>query len=378
MFAHIFTYRLKCLLRNHMTIFWTLLFPILLALFFSLSLRNLATAEDFHPVPVAVVNDAAYQNDTNFRTALKSVSEGKGHIFALTETTKENAAKLLADGNVDGVLTAGDKIGLTVNKSGLNVSIIQTFAESYMQTNSAVSSVLKENPAAMQKLAENLKTQTEYLKEKPISDAKPDNSLAYFYSLVAMACMYGCFWGMREITDIQADLSQRAVRVNLAPVHKLKTFLYSMAASLTVDFAEILIQLAFLRYCLGIDFGPKTGFVVFTSFVGCLVGLSAGAFIGAIVKSNENLKVGILLTFFMSGCVLSGMMYQGLKTVVQQNAPLVNYLNPVALVSDAFYCLYYYSGYERYWLNIGLLGAFAVVFCAVTYFIIRRRKYASL
>ncbi len=378
MFAHIFTYRLKCLLRNRTTVFWTLLFPILLALFFNLSLRNLRTAEDFHPVPVAVVNDAAYQNDIGFRMTLKGVSEGKDHIFNLTETTKENAAKLLADGKVDGVLTAGNKIGLTVNKAGLNVSIIQTFAESYMQTNSTVSTVLKENPAAMQKLAESVKTQTEYLANKSISDASPDNSLNYFYSLVAMACMYGSFWGMREITDIQADLSQRAVRVNLSPVHKLKAFLSSLTAAFAINFSEIVIFLVFLRYALGIDFGPKTGFVVFTSFVGCVVGLSAGTFIGAIVKSNENLKVGVLLTFFMSGCVLSGMMYQGLKTIVEQNAPLVNYLNPVALVTDAFYCLYYYSGYERYWLNIVLLGAFAVVFCAVTYFIIRRRKYASL
>lgn len=183
---------------------------------------------------------------------------------------------------------------------------------------------------------------------------------------------------MREVTDIQADLSQRAARVNLSPVHKLKAFLSSLAAAFAVDFAELLILLVFLRYCLNVDFGPKAGFIVFTSLVGCVVGLSFGAFVGAIVKSGENLKVGVMLGFTMTGCVLAGMMYQGLKTIVQRNAPVVNYLNPVNLLTDAFYCLYYYSGYERYWLNIGLLGAFAVVFCAVTYFIIRRRKYASL
>lgn len=199
MFAHIFTYRLKCLLRNRTTVFWTLLFPILLAVFFNLSLRNLATADDFHPVPVAVVNDTAYQNDTNFRTALKSVSEGKGHIFNLTETTKGNAAKLLEDGKVDGVLTAGDKIGLTVNQSSLNVSIIQTFAESYMQTSSTVSTVLKKDPAAMQKLAENVKTQTEYLTNKSISDANPDNSLAFSIRLLPWHACTAAFGGCARL-----------------------------------------------------------------------------------------------------------------------------------------------------------------------------------
>jgi ABC-2 type transport system permease protein len=35
MFAHIFIYRLKCLLRDKETIFWTLLFPLLFGLLLS-------------------------------------------------------------------------------------------------------------------------------------------------------------------------------------------------------------------------------------------------------------------------------------------------------------------------------------------------------
>ncbi len=115
-----------------------------------------------------------------------------------------------------------------------------------------------------------------------------------------------------------------------------------------------------------------------TSFVGCLVGLSMGAFISAFMKS-EGLKVGISLGVIMIGCLLAGMMgQQGIQYLIQQHAPVVGYLNPVNLLSDAFYCLYYYSSYSRYWLNIGLLCVFIAVFCTATYLIIRRRKYASL
>jgi ABC-2 type transport system permease protein len=379
MFAHIFTNRLKCLLRSRVTVFWTLMFPILLAIFFNLSVRNIDSKEEiFHPVPVAVVNDSAYQKDASFRTALKSVSNGKNRIFTLTETSKANAAKLLADGKVDGYLTAGTKIGMTVNNSDFNQSIIESFLDSYMQTSSAVTSIMTANPSSYQKLAENMKTQADYLKNAPIGNASPNNALAYFYSLIAMACLYGSFWGMQEVTDIQADLSQRAARINLAPVHKLKAFLSSMTAAFVLSFLEILILLAFLRYGLNIDFGPKFGFVILTALVGCVVGLSLGAFVSALVKSSEGLKIGILLAITMAGCVLAGMMYQNIKYIIQKDAPIVGYLNPVNLLTDAFYCLYYYSTYSRYWLNVGLLGAFAAVFCAGTYFIIRRQKYASL
>lgn len=377
MFSTIFISRLKCLLRNRVLVFWTLLFPIILAILYNMSLRNIGSSESFHPIPIAVVNDATYQNDASFRVALESASVGENQVFALTETTKENAAKLLADGKIEGYLTAREQIGMTVNKSDLDQSIIQLFLDSYLQTSSAAGSILKTNPSAYEKMAAALKTQTDYLVNQPVGSAAPDNTFSYFYALIAMTCLYGSFWGIDEVTNIQADQSDRAARINLVPVHKLKIFLSSLSAAFVINFAEILILLAFLRYGLQVDFGSKTGFVILTAFVGCLTGLSLGAVISAFVKT-EGLKIGVSLAVTMVGSVLAGMMYQGIKYFVQQHAPLVGYLNPVNLLTDAFYSLYYYSGYERYWLNIGLLCAFTAMFCIVTYLVIRRRKYASL
>lgn len=378
MFAHIFVSRLKCLMRNRITLFWTLVFPILLAVCFNMSLRNINNHEAFRPIPVAVVNDTAYQKDASFRTALKSVSEGKNRIFTLTETTKDNAVKLLANGKVDGFLADGAKIGMTVNRSDFSQSIIQLFLDSYLQTSSAAGNIMKTDPAAYRQMAEALKTQVDYTRNTPIGNAAPDNTLSYFFALIAMACLYGSFWGMDEVTNIQANLSDRAARINLVPVHKLKVFLSSMAAAFAISFSEVLILLAFLRYCLQVDFGPKTGFILLTSFVGCLVGLFMGAVISAFTKS-EGLKVGVSLGVVMVGCLLSGMMgQQGLQYLIQQHVPVIGYLNPVNLLSDAFYCLYYFSNYSRYWLNVGLLCVYIAVFCTATYLIIRRRKYASL
>ena len=48
------------------------------------------------------------------------------------------------------------------------------------------------------------------------------------------------------------------------------------------------------------------------------------------------------------------------------------------MISDAFYALYYYSDYSRFFLNIGILAGFSLVFYLVVYFTTRRQKYASL
>jgi ABC-2 type transport system permease protein len=90
------------------------------------------------------------------------------------------------------------------------------------------------------------------------------------------------------------------------------------------------------------------------------------------------MKVGIIISISMTGSFLAGMMYQGMKYIVAKNVPVLSWLNPINLLTDAFYCLYYYDGFSRYFLNILALSIFIVVFCLGVYLIIRRRKYASL
>ncbi|MGI5979427.1 MAG: ABC transporter permease [Oscillospiraceae bacterium] len=378
MFAHIFTTRLKCLLRDRMSVFWTLLFPIVLALFFNVSLRNIDNMDRFTPTAAAVVDDAAYQNDAGFRAALEAVSTGDDRLFALSAVSKSEADELLKSGKISGYFSLNGGLSLTVNASNFDTSLMETFADSYLQMSAAAGDILSSDPTAYEKLAEALSTQAEYLRDVPVSSAEPDSSFAYFYSLLAMTCLYAGFWGVREITDIQADLSARAARVNIAPVKKNKAFFSSMSASFVLSFSEILILLAFLRFVLGIGFGTRAGLVVLTSLVGCLLGLSGGAFIAAVVKGGEDVKTGIMLCFTMVGCVLAGMMYQGIKTDIQNNIPVLGWLNPVNLLSDAYYALYYFDSLDRYLLNIGVLCAFVAVFSTGTYLTIRRRKYASL
>lgn len=379
MFAHIFKTRLKCLLRDKVLVFWTLLFPIILAVFFNLAFSDLNNKESFHPIDIAVIDNTQYQQNKDFKTVLEKISTDSDRTFNLTATTKEKADKLLDDNKISGYITVDKEIKLTVKQSGINQSIIKAFLDHYSQTASAVTSMIKADPSVIQKgLLDDVGKQQKYTKDVSATSAAPNNTLNYFYSLISMACLYSGFWGMREITDIQANLSTRAARVNLAPVHKLKTFLSSMCAAFVISSAEMLLFLVFLRYVLNIDFGQKTGYVVLTTLVGNLIGLSLGSFVSAIVKKSEGLKSAILLGVTMTGSFLAGMMIQQMKYIVAQNAPIISYLNPVNLLTDAFYSLYYYDTYTRYALNMGILGAFIFVFCTGTYLIIRRQKYASL
>lgn len=378
MFKHIFVNRLKQLLRDKENIFWTLMFPLILAVFFQLALSNISSSENFKTIDIAVVNNSHFQDDEYFGKAIKSISEGEDRLFNLTLSNEEEAETLLSNNKIAGYIRVEDSISLVVKDSGINQNIVKSFLDNYIQTISAVNTIIKENPEKIEEVLDNINQHKTYLREVSATAAKPDTILNFFYSLIAMACFYGGFFGMREITDIQADISTLAARINVAPVHKLKTIVYSMSAAIFIHITEMFILLGFLRFVLNIDFGERTLYVLLTTIVGSFAGVLLGALISAIVKKSEGIKIAIVLTVSMLGSFLAGMMNTDIKYSIAQNVPLLSYINPVNLLTDALYSLYYYDNLSRYTLNMILLSVFVILSCTGVYLITRRRKYASL
>jgi ABC-2 type transport system permease protein len=380
MFWHIFSNRFKCIIRDKGLIFWTLIFPLILGTLFGMTLINISKQEDFNSINVAVVNNTAYQKDENFKKFLAGAYQGEDKLFNITVCTKDEAEKLLDNNKVTGYIVDDSQINLVVKRSGLSQTIIKSVLDQYSQTVSAVNSIVTNNPAALQNgLLEDTNKRREYTKELQLGTKdKPDSSVGYFYALIAMACLYGSFFGSKQIIDTQANLSKQAARQSIAPVHKLKVLIAGLFASFIVLLTEILILLCYVIFALKVDFGDQIGYILLTCFMGCMTGITFGAFISATVKKSEGFKMAILIGSTMAASFLSGMMMGNMKYIVEKNVPILSYINPVALITDAFYALYYYNTHTRFFINIGLMSGFTVLFCLFTYLIIRRQKYASI
>lgn len=378
MFKHILTYRLKILLRNKSLIFWTMVFPIVLASLFGLAFGNLGGIGTFQPIDVAVVDADAAFDDIGFLSMMEMLSKGDERLFNSQITDEIEAQTLLANGEIKGYILMGEEMTLFVNNSGFEQSIIKSFLDQYLQSVSAANRVLSIRPEALPEVLTALDNRQNFTREVSASRTNPNNTLIYFFALLAMTCLYSGFSGMTEVNDIQANLSVKAARINVAPVHKLKMFLYNITAAFVIQFVQLLVVLAYMVFVLSIDFGTREGLVVFTVFLGTIVGISFGAFISALVKGNENMKMGILLGVTMTGSLLAGMMFADIKYIVSTSAPVLAVINPVNLLADAFYALYFFDNYNRYIENIVGLSIFSVIFCTATYLIIRRQKYASL
>ena len=114
------------------------------------------------------------------------------------------------------------------------------------------------------------------------------------------------------------------------------------------------------------------------SIVGSIAGLSLGVFIASIFKVNENAKSGILIAITMFYSFLSGMMGITMKYVIDKNIPIINKINPAALITDGFYSLYYYDTLNRYFFNVISLILFSFILLSISSIVLRRQKYDSI
>lgn len=380
MFFHIYKYRIKCIIRDKDTMFWTLLFPILLATLFNLAFSNFSSVEDFSAINIAIVKDKE-QDNKEFIDVVNSVSEGKSDdpLFNIKYTSEIKAKDLLDNNKIDGYLNLDQDIDIVVKDTGINQTIIKSFVDEYKQTESTIKTIIKENPMAIQNIGlDNLFKKTDYIKEVAISKTSINESVNYFYTLIAMACLYGGFLGLKEISQIQANQSPQGTRVSVAPTHKLKVFMSSMSAATTVQLFDIGALMAYLSLVLKVSFSNQIGYILLACVIGTITGVTFGTCLGVVLKKSEGVKVGILIGTTMTMSFLSGMMYDKMKYIISSKIPILSYLNPVNLIADSFYSLYYYDTTTKYFINIGLLCILSIVFSGITYLVLRGQKYASL
>lgn len=112
--------------------------------------------------------------------------------------------------------------------------------------------------------------------------------------------------------------------------------------------------------------------------LGNVIGVMTGVFIGSIGKLEWTVKEGICVGATMFGCFLGGLMSHGMYQQIEEYAPVINRINPASLIVRALYSLNIYDSYNKYNECILLLLGLAAVLSLVSYFLVRRERYASI
>ena len=141
----------------------------------------------------------------------------------------------------------------------------------------------------------------------------------------------------------------------------------------------MMILMVYLIFGLGVGFGNQTVYIIILIAIGCFTGVGLGNFVGNVLKfKKEDTKISFLTSFSLVLSFFSGMMIIDIKYWMQTNLPILAYINPVNLITDGLYALYYYDNLNRYTTNMIYLFIIGVLLIAGSLFFTRRKQYDSI
>ena len=387
MFYHNFKYSLKILLKNKSLIFWTFAFPILLGTLFNMAFSNIEKSEKLSIIDIAIINSDEFDSDKIFKETMQTLSDdnNKNKIFNITYTDISKAKKMLLNEEITGYLKFNENnIDIIVNSSGINETILRSIVDEIEREKEVINTLVKKETekgnidytAIYNKIALLLNNSNATLKD--ISNKNLSYTMIEYYTLVAMAVLYGALISMNVVNYKLANMNSVGKRTAVSKVGKGKLLLGSLLASYIVQMLSLLILLVYTIFVLKVDYGSDIIHVILLIAIGSLASLTLGLGVSTMLKTNENAKTGILIAITMLWSTLSGMMGITTKYVIDKNIPILNILNPANMITDAFYSLYYYDTLNRFYSNIISLLVFSLIMIIISYESLRRQKYDSI
>lgn len=412
-------YRLRLCLRDRSSMFWGLCFPLLLStLFYFTIMQGGKDTSVLEPVKVAFVSceadsdgqaDGNTADDSNGQADvdLQAGSDGQadssfsdfihgldGDTLQVTDMSKKKADHALRTGKVTGIFTDGDPCSLKIAGNDIEENVLKSLLNAYNRNADTVSTIKKEQAEKMATAGEvgSLAGDNSAADSSSLADDNShsythtvtlgghsmDGNMQYFFALIAMTCLYGCFLGLNAALESRTNLSPLGLRRSVTPTHKLKLVLSDMLVTFFMQTLNLLVLLLFLTRILGLDLGGSFGEILFVCAIGSMFGVSLGILTGSAGNWSEGVKIAILVSTCLILSFLAGLMVGDMKDIIEQHIPILNRINPAAVIADALYCLVIYEAPDRLHTDLILLGCMTAGFILLSFFAVRREHYDSL
>ena len=378
MFIHNLKYTIKSLLKNRTLIFWTFAFSIILSTFFYMAFSNIENDEKLQIFDIAVIDNDGFEKQEIYKETLKKLSqESDDKLFNIKYVGKEEAEDLLEKSEIEGyILFENETPKFVVDEIEQTKTVVRDLTEQDIKKEIENGNINFNTENIVNNIL--AKINNEKVELKNISNSNLSYMMIEYYTVIAMACMYGGMIGITAINGCLANMSNRGKRIAVSPTRKSVIVLSSAIGAYFVSLIGVALLIIFLVLALKVNFGTNLGLVILLAMIGNLAGTSLGVLIASCFKVSEGTKTGITISVSMILSVLSGMMGVTLKYLIDKNAPIINRMNPNNLITDGFYSLYYYNTLDRYWSDILNLLIFSIICLVISFISLRREKYDSI
>lgn len=219
-----------------------------------------------------------------FSFYIDQVKKSNSDLLNIQEMDESAALTALKNKEISGIYYNEMTPSLTVNAHGIPESILQSVLESYNNNLHTIQNILKKHPSGILEGLSQMADTRDLVQELSLGGKTIDGNSQFFYALIAMACLYGCFIGFGAAITLQANLTALAARRCVTPTHKLKLILSEQITSFLLGYTDVIILLIYLRIILKLDFQGQIGKMLIISLFGSLIGVSVGLFVGSLAN----------------------------------------------------------------------------------------------
>lgn len=287
----------------------------------------------------------------------------------------------LNDGTGDFITNT--KLSVMFKNNGSDQSMIKRMSDMYMNMQEASrqmasNTTMSEDGEGFGDISKAMSSDVPYIKEMELTKGDTDSFLIYMYNLIAMVGIFGSMSGLTIAQNLQANLSDQAARRSCSGMPKIKQVLADLLAYHISHSLCVILTVTFITLVLRVNFGDRLPLVYLGGILGGIMGVSFGYFVGAIEKMSYGAKAGIIMALNMTLCFMSGLMVPGIKAMIIKYIPILNDINPVAIVADSFYYLSVDADLTRFWKKMAAVCIITLFFVLFGFLMTRRTKYASL
>lgn len=381
MFLNVLSKQLKIGFRNKMNVFWTLMFPVILGTLFYIGFGSIFDSYASESIKTAVVfetEDEAVRS--SITESLSSLESNGTKLLDITVKAEDESIKLLDDEEVNGIITVSEdgRLSLKAKTNGNQTSVQETIVTAYNQNRDLIEKVAADHPDRLQDVLAGVSDRVSYINGKDMAGDNKDPYVSYFYNLIVMTALFAALNSIRIGHNCQANMSAIGARTNASPMKRSVFQAGSLVAAYIVQTLIIFVALAYLLFGLKIRFGGNTLLIFATTALASLLGVALGFFVGNIGSFALSKKESIITAITLGCCALSGLMIGDIKMDIEKSVPIINRINPAAVMSDAYVNLNIFGPGRRYLVCIAYMAVLSAVFIILGLALGRRNSYDSI
>lgn len=266
----------------------------------------------------------------------------------------------------------------------VNRAILESVATSYLQSEALIEELATHNPVALSDptTIENALGLSVSVREVSLTHAQPDSMVRFYYALLGMASIFAAQLAGESVWRLQPTSSAAGARRTVSSTSRMRLLIPTIGACWAVSTTFLAIAFGYICLTAHIDFSGREGLCLVGIAAASLLSCGIGALVGALPgRMGSDSRRGILTALT---CLLSlfaglyGEPTMELADTIAQALPAATWLNPVCLIRDLFYTVYYYDTLIPFALRLAACMGIAAALLTVSAACMRRSAHEHL